>query len=145
LLSHGNFGPRIVWNDSVTNFITPTYHMEKMLFADNAGTRVLPFTQNTAHCFWSASLDTATGRHDVLVKEVNNSNTAETVKVVLEGAGKISPVGHATTLTGTPQAENSLANPSRVVPVASVFPALGSFHYSFPSYSITVLRLTLLR
>jgi hypothetical protein len=47
-------------------------------------------------------------------------------------------------LAGTPEAENSLANPSRVVPVASTFPALSSFHYSFPAYSITVLRLTLL-
>jgi alpha-L-arabinofuranosidase len=145
LLGHGNFGPCMVWNDSVTNFVTPSYHMEKMLFADNAGTRVLPFTQNAAHCSWSASLDTTAGRHDVLVKVVNNSNTVETIKVVLDGAGKISPAGLATTLAGTPEAENSLANPSRVVPVASTFRALSTFHYSFPAYSITVLRLTLLR
>jgi hypothetical protein len=54
LLGHGNFGPCIVWNDAVTNFATPSYYTQKMLFADNAGTRVLPFTQNTANCYWSA-------------------------------------------------------------------------------------------
>ena len=144
LLGHGNFGPCIVWNDAVTNFVTPSYHMEKMLFADNPGARVLPFTQNTAHCFWSVSLDTAAGRHDVLVKAVNKSDTAETIRLVLQGAGKISPVGHATTLTGTPEAENSLASPNRIIPVASTFPALSNFKYPFPAYSITVLRLTLM-
>ena len=61
-VGHGNFGPCIVWNDAVSNFASPSYYMQKMLFSDNQGTRVLPFTQNTAHCFWSASVDTASGK-----------------------------------------------------------------------------------
>jgi alpha-L-arabinofuranosidase len=144
LVDHGNFGPCIVWNDAVTNYVTPAYHMEKMLFADNAGTRVLPFTQTTTHCFCSASLDTADGRRDVLIKAVNNSDSAETVSLVLEGAGKLAPVGHATMLTGTPDAENSLANPTRINPLASTFPASSRFQRVFPPYSITALRLNLM-
>ena len=32
LVGHGNFGPCIVWNDAVSSFVTPAYHMQKMLF-----------------------------------------------------------------------------------------------------------------
>ena len=139
-VGHGDFGPCIVWNDAVSNFATPSYYMEKMLFSDNSGTHVLPFTQNTDHCFWSASLDTASGRSDVLLKAVNNSSVAETADITLKGAGKVDPVGNSTTLTGRPEAENSLANPTKVAPVVEKFDAGASFKYRFPAYSITVLR-----
>jgi hypothetical protein len=52
LIDHGNFGPCIVWNDAVSCFASPSYYMQKMLFSDNMGTRILPFTQNTANCFY---------------------------------------------------------------------------------------------
>lgn len=53
--------------------------MQKMLFTDNAGTRVLPFTQNTANCYWSATTDTDSGKNDILLKVVNNKGTSESV------------------------------------------------------------------
>ena len=139
-VGHGDFGPCIVWNDAVSNFATPSYYMEKMLFSDNSGTRVLPFTQNSDHCFWSASLDSASGRNDVLLKAVNNSPLSETVDITLKGAGKVDPAGNSTTLTGRPETENSLANPTKVAPIAGKFAAGASFKYRFPAYSITVLR-----
>jgi hypothetical protein len=141
LVGHSNFGPCIVWNDAVSNFATPSYYMEKMLFADNQGTRVLPFTQNTAHCFWSASVDTASGKKDILLKVANNSGTFEAVNITLKGADKVDPAGHSTTLTGAPGDENSLANPTKVIPSTGTFAAGVSFKYSFPAYSITVLRI----
>jgi alpha-N-arabinofuranosidase len=141
-VGHGNFGPCIVWNDAVSNFASPSYYMQKMLFSDNAGTRVLPFEQNTAHCFWSASLDTASGRHDVLLKVANNSAGAETVEITLQGAAKVDPLGHSGTLTGAPLDENSLANPTRIVPEAGTFTAGTKFRYRFPAYSVTVLRIS---
>ncbi len=143
LLGHGNFGPCIVWNDAVTNFVTPSYHMQKMLFVDNAGTRLLPFTQNSAHCYWSASLDTAAARNDVLLKVANKSDTPESVRITLNGA-RADPVGHSSSLVGAPDAENSLANPNCVVPVSGTFSAGRTFTYVFPAYSITVLRVTIL-
>jgi alpha-L-arabinofuranosidase len=143
LLGHGNFGPCIVWNDAVTNFATPSYYMQKMLFTDNAGTQVLPFSQNTTNCHWSASIDTGAGKNDVLLKVVNKSSASEPVNITLNGAGKVYPVGHSTTLTGMPDAENSLANPNQVVPSSGTFSAGSSFKHVFPAYSITVLRLGL--
>jgi alpha-N-arabinofuranosidase len=141
LVGHSNFGPCIVWNDAVSNFGAPSYYMEKMLFADNHGTRVLPFTQNTAHCFWSASEDTAAGRNDILLKVANKSATAEEVNITLKGVHKVNPTGHSTTLRGAPEDENSLANPTKVVPSPGTFAAGRSFKYRFPAYSITVLRI----
>jgi alpha-L-arabinofuranosidase len=138
---HSQFGPCMVWNDAVSNFATPSYYMQKMLFTDNAGTRVLPFAQNTAHCCWSASMDTASGRNDVLLKVVNKSDVSESVNITLGDVGQVRPVGHATILTGAPGAENSFAHPTQVVPAAGTFPAASRFQYLFPAYSVTVLRI----
>jgi len=142
-VGHGDFGPCIVWNDAVSNFATPSYYMEKMLFSDNSGIRVLPFTQNTDHCFWSASLDTASGRKDVLIKVANKSNVSESVNINLQGVGKVDPAGRSITMTGAPEDENSLTNPTKIVPSAGTFAAGANFTYRFPAYSITVLRIGL--
>ena len=116
-----------------------------MLFSDNSGNCVLPFTQNTANCYWSASIDTGSGKNEILLKVVNKSGTSESVYITLNGAGKIDPVGHSSTLTGSPDAENSLANPNNVVPSIGNFAAGSSFRYLFPAYSVTVLRIGLLK
>ncbi len=141
LLGHGNFGPCIVWNDAVTNFATPSYYMQKMMFSNNQGTRLLPFTQDTANCFWSVSADTGSGKNDVLLKVANKSGTAESVNITLKGAGKVAPAGHSSTLTGVPADENSLASPTKIFPSTGTFAASTSFEYRFPAYSITVLRI----
>ena len=126
-VDHGNFGPCIVWNDAVSCFASPSYYMQKMLFTDNPGTRVLPFTQNTANCYWSASIDTESGKNDILLKVVNNKGTPETVNITLKGAENVNSAGHSTTLTGAPDAENSIADPTKVVPSAGTFTAGKSF------------------
>ena len=143
LVGHGNFGPCLVWNDAVTAFATPSYYMQKMLFVDNAGSRVLPLTQNTAHCCWSASLDTEAGRNDVLLKVVNKSDAPESVSITLNGAREVDPAGHFTVLSGALDAENSLAKPNRVVPSSGTFAAGTGFRHLFPAHSISVLRIGL--
>ena len=77
LLGHGNFGPCLVWNDPVSNFASPSYYMQRMLFSDNQGTHVLPLIQNTVPGFWSCIRDTASGRNDVLLKVANKSDSTE--------------------------------------------------------------------
>jgi len=139
------FGPCIVWNDATNCFATPSYYMQKMLFSDNQGTRVLPFTQNTANCYWSASEDTANGKHDLILKVANKSGIAETVDIQLKGDRKVNPIGHSSTLTGHPEAENSISNPTNIVPISGTFAADRSFKYSIPAYSITVLRIGFLK
>jgi alpha-L-arabinofuranosidase len=115
--------------------------MQKMLFTGNAGTRVLPFTQNTAYCYWSASIDTESGKNDILLKVVNKSDISESVNITLNGACNANPAGHSTILIGTPDAENSLADPNRVIPSEGTFTAGDNFKYLFPAHSITVLRI----
>jgi alpha-N-arabinofuranosidase len=145
LVDHGNFGPCIVWNDAVSNFASPSYYMQKMLFTDNAGTLLLPFTQNTANCFLSASVDKESGKNDILLKVANNKGTAETVNIILKGVDKVDRAGHSFTLTGNPDDENSLANPTKVVPSEGTFAAGTSFKYNFPAYSVSVLRIGLIK
>ncbi len=141
LNGHNDFGPNIVVNNSVSAYGSPSYYMQKMLFADNPGTRVLPFTQNTVNCYWSASVDNESGKNDILLKVVNNKNTSETVNINLKGAENVNPSGYSTTLTGAPVDENSLDNPTKVIPVAGKFKSGRSFKYSFAAYSVTVLRI----
>jgi alpha-L-arabinofuranosidase len=144
-VGHGNFGPCIVWNDAVSNFAAPSYYMQKMLFTDNAGTRLLPFIQNTANCYWSASVDTGSGKKDILLKVANNKAMSESVNIILKGADRIDPVGHSTILTGNLDAENSLTDPTRIIPSSTTFKAGSSFNYTFPAYSVSVLRISLLK
>jgi alpha-L-arabinofuranosidase len=142
---HGDFGPCIVWNDAVSNFGSPAYYMQKMLFSDNQGTRVLPFSQNTTNCFWSTSIDTGSGKNDVLLKVANNKSTPESVKITLKGAEKVDKVGNFTTMTGDPADENSIENPTKVIPSEGTFTAGSSFRYQFPAYSVTILRVGILK
>jgi alpha-L-arabinofuranosidase len=114
-----------------------------MLFVDHAGSRLLPFTERATHCAWSASLETEAGRNDLLLKVVNKSPAPERVNIILTGARGIDPLGHYSLLTAPPEAENSLANPTRVVPSSGTFPARPSFSHLFPAYSITALRVGL--
>jgi alpha-L-arabinofuranosidase len=142
-VAHCDFGPCIVWNDAVSSFASPSYYMQKMLFTDNQGTRIVPFTQKTSNCYWSASIDTESGKNDLLLKVVNNKDTDESVNIELRGAVNVNPDGHSTFLVGAPDAENSLANPTNIVPSTGTFVTGSNFRYLFPAYSVTVLRIGL--
>jgi alpha-L-arabinofuranosidase len=141
VIGHDDFGPCLIWNDPASCFVTPSYHMQKMLFTDNQGSRVLSFTQNTANCFWSATLDTESDKNDVLLKVANNKGTPETVNITLKGVNKVNPVGISTVLSGALDAENSISEPTKVVPSADTFNAARSFNYTIPAYSVSVLRI----
>ena len=137
------FGPCIVWNDAVTNFATPSYYVRKMLFSDNQGSYIVPFTQNTDNCYWSTSIDTKDGKNDLLLKVANNSATPETVNISLNGVGKVKPVGHLTMMSDSLDSENTILNPENVVPSSGSFKAGMTFNYNFPAYSVSVLRIEL--
>ena len=143
IVGHGDFGCNLFNFDAVSCFACPGYYMQKMLFSENSGTRVLSFTQNTANCYWSASIDTESGKNDLILKVVNNKGTDENVKIVLGGAVNVNPEGHSTFLAGAPDATNSLTNPTNIVPSTGTFVAGSSFKYLFPAYSVTVLRIGL--
>jgi alpha-L-arabinofuranosidase len=141
LIDHSNFGPCIVWNDAVSCFASPSYYMQKMLFIDNAGTRVLPFTNTSKNCFMTATVNNESDKNYVLLKVVNKSDTPETIKIDLKGVSKVKSGGYSVMLAGSPGDENSLTDPKKVYPSTDNFKARNSFYYLFPSNSITVLRI----
>ena len=114
-----------------------------MLFTDNAGSNVLPFTNSSKNCFMSASIDTESGKNDVLLKVVNKSDKPETIKIDLKGIGKVKKRGHSTMLTGSLDEENTLADPKNVYPSTGRFKARNSFNYLFAANSISVLRISI--
>ena len=140
LMDHGNFGPCIVWNDAVSSFGSPSYYAQKMLFSDNQGTNILPFSHTTKECYWSVSNDKNAGKNDILIKVVNKNNKQETVKIILDGAGRIDPEGHSLILKGQPGDENSISDPEKIIPAEGIFTAGKTFNYTLPAYSVTVLR-----
>ena len=142
---HGNFGPCIVWNDAISGFVTPSYYMQKILFSDNQGTRVLPFLQNAEYCHFSVSIDNESGKNDVLLKVVNNKSKLETVAITLKGVVMVDPSGFYSILKGNPGDENSLANTDKITPSSGKFLAGKSFSYSFLPYSISILRISVLK
>ena len=91
--------------------------------------------------FWSATRDTKTGI--VFLKIVNRAATPQPLRVEFTGLAAVDPKGQAVTLSaGSPTDTNSIADPSRIVPVTSTVDGLGtSFTRSFPPYSLTVLQM----
>jgi alpha-L-arabinofuranosidase len=80
---------------------------------------------------------------EVILKVVNAANTAQDAEINLRGAGPISPRATAIVLTAAdPMEENTLEEPTKVVPVAKTIEDAGSsFHHRFPAQSVTILRL----
>jgi alpha-L-arabinofuranosidase len=145
VVDHSDFGPCIVWNDAVTCFAAPSYYMQKMLFSDNQGTRILPFIQNSKNCYWSASIDTYGGKNDILLKVVNKSNSPEIVNITFKGVNNVNPLGRSTILAASPDDENTISNPGKVVPKVGTFKAGIGFKHLFPANSVTVLRINVLK
>jgi alpha-L-arabinofuranosidase len=132
--------PNLYYNNSVSCFAIPSYYMEKM-FVENTGDVVLPYAL-------SGSLYVAPSRvnsnGDVIIKVVNSTDNTSNTLITLNGAPeKRSTKVTVTTLTsGDLSDENSIAQPTKVIPSTSTFIAAGSsFNYPFPANSITVVRL----
>ncbi|MBV5343242.1 alpha-L-arabinofuranosidase, partial [bacterium] len=75
------------------------------------------------------------------MKVVNKKNVAESVKINIKGVVKVDANGLSTTITGSPDDENSLTNPTKVTPKTGSFKADRAFSYVFPASSVTVLRI----
>jgi len=74
---------------------------------------------------------------------VNVSDRPQETEVRLQGARRLASRATVITLTGdSPDAENSLENPTRVAPVERAFESVAPlFRYTFPPHSLTVMVL----
>jgi alpha-N-arabinofuranosidase len=100
-----------------------------------------PPPQEVPTVFWSATRDTKTGT--VFLKIVNRAATPQPLRVEFSGLTAVDPTGQAVTLSaGSPTDTNSIADPTKIVPVTSTVDGLGtSFTRTFPPYSLTVLQM----
>jgi alpha-L-arabinofuranosidase len=131
--------PNLIWFDNLKSYGTTSYYVQK-LFGGNRGTHVLPVNKPEEGLFVSASLDQKAG--EVIVKLVNPGASARNVRVDLTGK-KASGGGKAFVLTGLPDAENSLANPTTIAPVEETLTmtsGASAVERTLAAHSFTVLR-----
>ena len=79
---------------------------------------------------------------ELIIKFVNSADSAQTVSFTLEGVADVASKGRAITLQAENLSdENSMDNPTKIVPVETEYKKFGqTFSYEFPKYSFTILR-----
>ena len=79
---------------------------------------------------------------EVIIKFVNSADEAQVIDFTLDGVTNVAPEGRAITLQADDLGdENSMDNPTKIVPVEKTFKKFGqTFSYEFPKYSFTILR-----
>lgn len=139
----------LIGYDALNVFGSPSYYAQK-LFAENLGDRTVPLTlsgaptqskgnQTIPALFASATRDTKSGA--IYVKLVNALSTPQEVEFDIAGA-KIASTGTVTTLSGDLKAMNSIAEPTKIAPIAQQVGGLGrTFRHTLAPYSIMVLNL----
>jgi len=100
-----------------------------------------PMPQQAPLMFFDATRDSKTGA--IYVKVVNRAGTPQSVHVALTGVTAVEPGGQTITMSGSgPNDTNSIADPTRIVPVTTKVDGLSAnFTRTFPPYSISVLEL----
>lgn len=90
--------------------------------------------------FLASGYDEETG--ELIIKFVNSADSAQTVNFTLEGVADVASKGRAITLQAENLSdENSMDNPTKIVPVETEYKKFGqTFSYEFPKYSFTILR-----
>jgi len=155
----------LIGYDVQSSYGSPSYHMQKM-FSNYLGNVSLPVhAEKVSMQSWQrpASKETpqdlppvtqvptmffsatkSERRGEIYLKVVNSIGSAQTVRVDLAGAARVASEGKAIVLSSARKEDtNTIAEPTKVVPVTSKASGLGNqFSYSFAPYSVTVLVLS---
>lgn len=118
--------PDMIWFDNLRSYPTASYYVQQ-LYSLNKGTRTLPLLndnkqpltgeQDQNGLFASAVIDDATGEY--VVKVINVGDEPQTINLKFAGMKKKQGINGVTVTTlhsDDPDAENSLDNPSRIIP-----------------------------
>ena len=120
--------PDMIWFDNLHSFNTASYYVQQ-LFSLNKGTNVLPLTMDKKAVtgaddqnglFASAVWDKQ--QNEVIVKVVNTSDQSQTVNLNFDGIKKDEKLGNGKLTvfnSSDPIAENSIDNPTLIMPVES--------------------------
>jgi alpha-L-arabinofuranosidase len=101
----------------------------------------LTLPQPDAGIFALGGKDRKTGQ--IIIKAVNPGNDPLDTTIRITGAAKLQPKARVITLSGNkPTDENTLDDPSKVIPVESVFNGVApEFLYQLKPYSLTIFRI----
>ncbi len=140
--------PDLIWVDSLQAYPTPNYYVQQ-LYTCNRGDEVLP-TQLTGIETSSTGVQSlyASATHDdhageTVLKVINPGATSTSAEIKLDGLSRVQPDGRAIVLAGAdPNDINPIGGPKKISPVESAIShAAADFDYTFPAYSMTVLRI----
>lgn len=135
--------PDAIWFDNLRSYGSPNFYVQNV-FANNAGTRVVPVTQfeATSGLYTSATLDERS--HELIVKAINTNSSTRSAKIHWNGATSSGTAKVTTLQSADLQAENSLDHPMAIAPVASTLAFTSSeVAAGLPPYSLTVYRIPL--
>lgn len=118
--------PDMIWYDNLESYPTASYYVQQ-LYSTNKGSNVLPLlttdkkpltgAEGQNGLFASAVLDSNTGEY--VVKLANTSEEPQEINLKFAGMKKNTGINEATVYTlhsDNPDADNSLQNPSAIVP-----------------------------
>jgi alpha-L-arabinofuranosidase len=133
----------LIGYDALASYGSPSFYAQSM-FAEYLGTEV-PSSTITAtpdRFFYSVTSDP--GKGVVYLKLVNANTTPQDLTIALNGAGRIASSGTLVRLAGTGPADtNTLASPTRVLPVRSTLAGIAtSFKHTVPANTIEVLLIS---
>ena len=132
--------PDLIGYDALRAFGSPSYYAIQM-FSRNHGDAILKATLTGAPLLSSVTQDSKTGT--IFIKYVNPQSTPQSVNIDLKGTRSVAPTATAIQLAADPATTNSLGEPVTVVPVTRQINGIEpAFTYTFPPYSITVLRVS---
>ena len=160
------WGTDLIGYDALRSYGSPSYYAQVM-FSANHGDIVLatqfennptrdwqpprprsakaedpaPAPKKVPAVFTAVTRDAVKGT--IYVKLVNSTDAAHPVRVELSGVSKVESAGKAIVLTSAkPEDTNTLAEPSKVVPISNMVADFGpTFTRDLPPYSVTVLVL----
>lgn len=139
--------PDLIWFDNLNSFGTPNYYVQQ-LFSLNKGTDVVPLlldneaVEGKNGCFATACIDKKT--NELIIKFVNSTSAAQDIKINIEGLASIQKQAKVITLSGTKDAENSLAAPTAVSPVETTTVLKGkTLAVNSGAYSFNIFRIKL--
>ena len=130
----------LIGYNALKSYVSPSYWAQEMLSTQH-GDHVIgsQLVSGSGTLFDVASQ----GNGHTYLAVVNDGSAPAPTTVSLAGLGNGATGGTATTLTGNPDAMNSLNDPNAVSPTTHRLGSVGtSFAYRFPANSVTVLNLS---
>jgi alpha-N-arabinofuranosidase len=134
--------PDAIWFDNLRSFGTTDYYVQR-LYGSNTGTRVLPMTtKSEPSLYTSATLDERT--HEVILKAINNTSTARSVEIKLNGVSASGEVRVTTLESSDLNTENSFDHPTAIAPQTSTLDVKSPIiSANLQPYSVVVYRIPL--